>query len=323
MGYVLYYDDDMGMDGPNRHTELPVIIDLQWVIYGFRRLITNPKNIKDKGQKSEVMWTGYLQNGQLTDPLITFLWQPRMKDDKEDFQPYKEILLSVMERLGLIAPPVSPNSVSDNPQNLNFYIVPSMLKDVNPTWVTSIVEADFFRNTATLLLTLEQQFISLPVFHKLLAVCLAKFKTPTKLLLSDGTEEEYNNTSCIRKGFGIFQVAGAWNVILAYDSSAIKVTMFKYDDVEISMRAGVGVDIRSFLEDTIVDVLRLQGQNTTDLAFKYFLSFCVHQSTTCTSKETLDELKDGDKVVYDRNRFIYKSDLKPWFCSETEKVFVW
>ncbi|XP_060080541.1 uncharacterized protein LOC132559926 [Ylistrum balloti] len=319
MGYIMYFDEDVGLDGPHRYKDLTIIIDPQWVIYAFRRLITNPKNIKSKGCNRMVMWNRYINDGLLTTPLIDELWK-KGKMDTEDFLAYKAVLLPVMERLGLIAPPVSHKSKADCPENLKYYIVPSMLSDVNEKWVNDLTEAVGFQKTATLRFTLKDQFISLPVFHKLLAVCLSRFKLPPSLDLPEG--HEFNQTDCIKKGFGCFEVNGAWKVILHHNNSGINVTLFTYSDKDSVIRAGVGVDVRIFLEETLLEVLRLQGQNAKNLTFVYHLGLDilqVHQAGKFRPVTQFDALGESDTMFLTGGKYLRKVDCYPWFCTQEEE----
>ncbi|XP_069138114.1 uncharacterized protein [Argopecten irradians] len=322
MGYIIYFDEDVGLDGPHRYKDLTIIINPQWVIYAFRRLITNPKNIASRGCKRMVLWNSYVKDGQLTTPLIDDLWSKQEGDTEiEEFMPYKNHLLWVMERLGLLAPPVYHKSQTDCPVNLDYYIVPSMLSDVDPTWVEDLLASDLLVRPATLRLTLGGQFISLPVYHKLLAVCLTKFKLPTVLALPNKRQEDFSKADCIKKGFGCLEVTGAWKVILVYSNSAINISLFTYSDVN-EVRAGIGVDVRVFLEETLVDVLRLQGQNIENLEFKYFLGHEVLEGKgqgQFKSKEDIEELSKDDRCYIGSDNHLKKADLKPWFCSDEEK----
>ncbi|XP_021371679.1 uncharacterized protein LOC110462162 [Mizuhopecten yessoensis] len=318
MGYIMYFDEDMGLDGPHRFKDHTIIIDPQWVIYAFRRLITNPKNIEGRGSKRMVMWENYVTDGQLTTPFINELWRGGKEEmDKEDFLRYKDTLLMVMERLGLLAPPVAFRSHTDCPENLDYYIVPSMLSDVDQTWVDNVLESDSLQRTATLRLTLGKQFISLPVFHKLLAACLTRFKIASNL----DVPESNHKMNCIKKGFGCLEVTAAWTMILSYDNSAINVILFTYSNDDSCIKAGVGLNVRTFLEETIIEVLRLQGQNTKNLACKYFLCLGTskaNQKVKFVRKEDIDNMGQDEQIFQAEGRYLRKTDLKPWFCSEEE-----
>ncbi|KAL3888912.1 hypothetical protein ACJMK2_001272 [Sinanodonta woodiana] len=97
IGTILYFKDDSLRE--------KIILDPQWMIDAIKSLITDHRFIEQNPTVTKE-WYSFNDNGKLTHELIDAIWT---KKEKPDFHDNKEYLILVMEKLNIIARPMSYN----------------------------------------------------------------------------------------------------------------------------------------------------------------------------------------------------------------------
>ena len=119
---VIYFDD-------NVHLSKVVILDPQWLVDVFKKVITvRPYDPKEK--KFLELWSKLESEGILDEHLLAHVWDPLLKDKQTS-----ESLIGIMERFSLLCPWFS--NASSNKE----YLVPSMLTSHPPQEVHDLIES--------------------------------------------------------------------------------------------------------------------------------------------------------------------------------------
>ncbi|XP_053390986.1 uncharacterized protein LOC128553824 [Mercenaria mercenaria] len=150
-----------------------ILLDPQWLIDAFKSVITaksfciNRTNIKKE-------WMEFERTAVLKQELIDAVWEKR---ENSDFKKYKDLLLTYMVILGLVARPVQQEEHSVKGED--WYFVPCMLKEPAPKEITSYCDSLHRKSTSKLCYTTavepERRFYPATIFNKLLAACLQKW----------------------------------------------------------------------------------------------------------------------------------------------------
>ncbi|XP_053405608.1 uncharacterized protein LOC128558994 [Mercenaria mercenaria] len=165
IGNIIYFSKD---DVTNY-----ILLDPQWLIDAFKSVITaksfciSRTNIKNE-------WMEFQRTAVLKQVLIDAVWE---KPENRDFKNYRDLLLTYMVILGLVARPVQQEEHSVKGEN--WYFVPCMLKDPPPMETTSCCDFLDRKSTSKLCYTTavepERRFFPATIFNKLLAACLQKW----------------------------------------------------------------------------------------------------------------------------------------------------
>ena len=119
---IIHFDD-------NVHLSKVVILDPQWLVDVFKKVITvRPYDPKEK--KFFELWSKLESEGILDEQLLAHVWDPLFKDKETS-----DSLIGIMERFSLLCPWFS--NASGNKE----YLVPSMLMTLPPQEVHDLIES--------------------------------------------------------------------------------------------------------------------------------------------------------------------------------------
>ncbi|XP_053390914.1 uncharacterized protein LOC128553762 [Mercenaria mercenaria] len=165
MGNILYFSKD---DLTNY-----ILLDPQWLIDAFKSVIT-AKLFCISRTNIQKEWMEFERTAMLKPVLIDAVWE---KLENSGYKNYRDLLLTYMEILGLVARPVQQEDHSAEVED--WYFVPCMLKEPPPEKETCYCDSPDCKYTSKLCYTTAEEpgrrFLPATMFNKLLAACLRKW----------------------------------------------------------------------------------------------------------------------------------------------------
>ncbi|WAR10009.1 CRADD-like protein [Mya arenaria] len=162
VGSLIYFDDE----------ELAgyVVLDPQWIIDAFKSLITAQQFCKLRPQL-RTLWKNLQEKACLHDKLIDEIWR---EDREGHFMEHRDILLSYMEKLDIIARP-KVKLEDGQKQEIDFYFVPSLLRMKGQKDVSDLDKGKISERTPNLCFAFQEGFIPPMVFQRMLGACLSRY----------------------------------------------------------------------------------------------------------------------------------------------------
>ncbi|XP_069112175.1 uncharacterized protein [Argopecten irradians] len=284
-----------------------VILKPQWIINAFRSIITDPKFTAALTTKLKLQWTQYERSGEIKIDFIRRLWGLH---EGSDFLSDEKRIFRAMETLGLLAKPLS-----DEPnEDIDYYIVPSMLQPAKPEIVRSLLEDPETIITVTLCLKFDNPFIPQAVWDKMIATCIHRFQ---------GLQEYgHDGTDFFQRGFVCLSVDFQWNMIINCSKNVMKVTMFKKDK-DPPVPTGAGVNLLGILQFHLNRILELNHQS--HLRYQFYL----HNDYRFTDNDKMVRVDDLRKTrclkchSSNDSRWIERQEIFVWFkrpCQKTKRI---
>ncbi|KAL3889191.1 hypothetical protein ACJMK2_001539, partial [Sinanodonta woodiana] len=159
IGTILYFN----ADGLREN----IVLNPQWMIDVFRSLITAKMFIKQHPTITEE-WFEFEETGKLTHKLIDAIWT----EEKPDFHDNKEYLLLVMEKLNIIAKPMSYTMDGESVKHEDYYLAPCILKQETPKEIICHKSDNKKESTSALCFVCKEKCLPPPIFHRLVGACL-------------------------------------------------------------------------------------------------------------------------------------------------------
>ncbi|KAL3888209.1 hypothetical protein ACJMK2_000585, partial [Sinanodonta woodiana] len=163
IGTILYFSAEGLRD--------KIVLDPKWMIDALQSLIAtemcimqNPAIIKK--------WYDFKHKGKLSHELIDAVWT---KEDKPDFHDNKEHLQLVMEKLNIIARPMSYTEDGMLDKEEDYYLAPCMLRQETPKGVICPKSDPEDQSTSVLCFVCKGKFLPTPIFHRLVGACLTQW----------------------------------------------------------------------------------------------------------------------------------------------------
>ncbi|XP_060065830.1 uncharacterized protein LOC132546145 isoform X2 [Ylistrum balloti] len=304
-GSILYFGDET--ENLGLILAKTVILDPQWVAQAFRKIITVPKFVNRKDKRANFLWKMYQQSAILDMEYLQIVWN---EERQLRLWEYREVILAFMERLGLIARPNHQQRIKSagdgsGPEEsdvaVEIYLVPSLLSGKVICFPREMTDR-YAIKTRTLCLVFSSRCVQFPVFDKLLAACIEKFKVMK-------TEDEI----WLRRGFGIFRIDSVWSVVISCGNNIIKITLFKQSPVP-TIEPGAGLRVRLFIEEALKNIMELYDHRDLNFAYHLHCKAIVKDGDVTVPKTELEQrkllpccLSEGDK------HFVYRHELHPWF----------
>ncbi|XP_069102118.1 LOW QUALITY PROTEIN: uncharacterized protein [Argopecten irradians] len=294
----------------NIQTKHPfIVLQPQWVIDGFKQIITDDKFKAALSEKMKFDWESYKRTGVLPMDFLKQLWK------EERFHTNEEELRIAMETLSLLAQPIPINQADEK----NYYIVPSILPNADPERIGKILKDPTRIVTVTLCLKFKRSFIPQAVWDKMIASCVHRFQRLD--------ERGHDGLNFIQRGFACLKVNSRWNMILNCKDNSMKITLFTKSgfapnivrkntltkDAGESTSTGAGVQLLSILEFLLQRILELNHQS--HLEYQYYL----HNDYRFAADDQMvmvDELRRTPRMQsLDSKRYpwIKKEDIGVWF----------
>ncbi|KAL3854151.1 hypothetical protein ACJMK2_013429 [Sinanodonta woodiana] len=160
-GTILYFNTDILRE--------KIVLDPQWLIDALKSLVTAEMFMLKKPAIID-KWFEFKKKGKLTQELIDAIWT---KEKNPDLHDNKDHILLLMEQLNIVA---KPRSFSDDGEEVkieNYFLLPCMLRQTMPKEVICPEPNPQMESTSVLCYVFKEKFLPPPIFHRILAACLA------------------------------------------------------------------------------------------------------------------------------------------------------
>ncbi|KAK3598936.1 hypothetical protein CHS0354_036252 [Potamilus streckersoni] len=168
MGTILYFS----IEGLRKK----IVLDPQWLIDAQKSLITAGTFI-NKTPAIVSKWCEFKKSGKLAHELIDAVWS---KEKNPEFHDNKDHILLLMEKLNIIATPRTYDQEGKEVKVENYFLAPCMLSDATPREIISPKPLPEMESSSVLCYVFIEQFLPAPIFHRLVAACVAHWPVAKK-----------------------------------------------------------------------------------------------------------------------------------------------
>ncbi|XP_033729730.1 uncharacterized protein LOC117318905, partial [Pecten maximus] len=293
--------------------QMKVILDINWIIEAFGAIITDTKFVSlGLGNKQKQILRKFRKSAEINNEVLELRWSKITEEDRQ-------VLLSVMECLGLITKPIDVPDSQQHATKSDIYIVPCLLTEAPRDIVQEILGMDNVQCTKTLCLIFNNPFVLQAIWDKTIAICLHVFKECTYHERSPKGEFSCKQP---KRGFICRNVNSIWNFVLHCKGQMLKLTMF--NDHNIKVKAGVGKDLRVKIEEIIEHVLSVTSQGHQKYSYYLHCDFWVSDDEGKERKpnaETFEKDEDSFQSFDGENNphDLTKCHWLAWF-GENDKI---
>ncbi|KAL3888283.1 hypothetical protein ACJMK2_000654 [Sinanodonta woodiana] len=223
-----------------------IVLDPQWMIDALKSLITarmfimqNPVIIK--------AWSAFREKGKLTHELIDAIWT---KKEKPDFHDNKEYLILLMEKLNIIARPMSYSEDGKSVKKEDYYLAPCILQQKTPKDKICPVSDPEMRRTSALCFVCKEKFLPPPIFHRLVGACLTHWPIAKQ-----------NKENLIYCGYCAFDIDEYHRLYLHFLGHVIfaRVTIMAVTDISHSSK--LCSEAQTFIFENLLKIIGNLGQS--------------------------------------------------------------
>ncbi|XP_033728040.1 uncharacterized protein LOC117317348 isoform X2 [Pecten maximus] len=290
---------------------MKVILDINWIIAAFGAIITDTKFVRLESLKQQQIWKKFKDSAELNNKVLELRWSNITEEDRQ-------VLLSVMECLGLITKPMDVQDSQQQATKSDIYIVPCLLKEASPDIVREILGKDDVQCTKTLCLIFNNPFVLQAIWDKTIAICLHEFGECTYHERSPKHKLCYQRP---QRGLIYRNVDGIWNFGLHCKGQMLKLTMF--NDHDINATAGVGKDLRVKIEGIIKHVLLMTSQGHQMFSYYLHCDFWVSDDEDEERKPNAEIFEKAERYksfdVEGNAHFLTRRHWLAWF-GENDKI---
>ncbi|KAL3888903.1 hypothetical protein ACJMK2_001263 [Sinanodonta woodiana] len=221
-----------------------VVLDPQWMIDAIKSLITDHRFIK-RNPTVNKEWYAFNDHGKLTHELIDAIWT---KKEKPDFHDNKEYLILVMEKLNIIARPMSYTMDGKSVKKEDYYLAPCILKQCTPKEIICPRSVTGKESTTALCFVSKEKFLPPPIFHRLVGACLTHWPIAKQ-----------NNENLIYCGCCAYDIDEYHRLTLHFLGHVIfaRVTII----ADISQSSKVCSEARKFISENLSKITENLGQS--------------------------------------------------------------
>ncbi|XP_053379695.1 uncharacterized protein LOC123526993 [Mercenaria mercenaria] len=288
IGSYLYFSEDGLKES--------IILEPQWLIDALKCIINANSFCIRQGKEIKDKWSDFKRTAVLKPVIIDAVWG-NDENKERGFKENEKLLLSYMEKLGLVAKPKVEDNCSEKVQN---YIVPYMLQTTVPKDSISYSDdRDTRKSTSILCYTTAEEsnerFLPLQIFNKFLCMCVQKWELHKK---TERTKKE--TTVMIFCGGAVFNLQDGHLLYIFFHEQVIQIwiTRTSKDGHKPSF---------SLCSDTKTQIEKIL--NTNCRMHTRLLPFvkCSKADLYSTEKEILFELEENSSTKE-----------SPCFCQEDE-----
>ncbi|KAL3889154.1 hypothetical protein ACJMK2_001508 [Sinanodonta woodiana] len=237
IGTILYFN----ADGLREN----IVLNPQWMIDVFRSLITAKTFIKQHPTITEE-WFEFEETGKLMHKLIDAIWTK----EKPDFHDNKEYLLLVMEKLNIIAKPMSYTMDGESVKKEDYYLAPCILRQETPREIICPESDPNEKSTSALCFVSKEKCLPPPIFHRLVGACLTHWPI--------AKQDEENLIYC---GCCLFDIDKYHRLSLHFLGHVIfaRVTIMGVSNISKSSKLCSGA--RQFIYENLLKIIGNLGQS--------------------------------------------------------------
>ncbi|KAK3602669.1 hypothetical protein CHS0354_024991 [Potamilus streckersoni] len=192
-------------------------------------------------------WSDFKKKGILHLELVDALWT---EDKYPEFHAHKDNILLIMEQLNIIAKPRSFSEIGVKVEN--YFLIPCMLRKKSPKNLIYPRRDPRIESTPVLYCIFRGKFLPPPIFHRLLAACVAHWPIAKK-------ETSKHLIFC---GCCVFDLDLFHRLLLCFKNHVIsaRITRMAIDEVKIP-DAKLCSQVRRFITSNLSKITSCLGQN--------------------------------------------------------------
>ncbi|KAL3889088.1 hypothetical protein ACJMK2_001444 [Sinanodonta woodiana] len=221
-----------------------IMLDPQWMIDALKSLITDHRFI-EKNPTVTNEWFAFNNKGRLTHKLIDAIWT---KEKKPDFHDNKEYLLLVMEKLNIIARPMS-YTLDGKSVKEDYYLAPCILRQETPREIICPESDTEKESTSALCFVCKEKFLPPPIFHRLVGACLTHWPIAKQ-----------NNENLIYCGCCLFDIDNYHRLSLHFLGHVVFARVTKMRVAAISKSSKLCSEARKFIFQNLLKIVGHLGQ---------------------------------------------------------------
>ncbi|KAK3598547.1 hypothetical protein CHS0354_010723 [Potamilus streckersoni] len=293
MGTILYFS----VEGLREK----IVLDPQWLIDALKSLITAEKFIR-KYPAITSKWYEFEEQGKLTHELIDAIWTEKKH---KEFHDNKDHILLLMEELNIIARPLSFIEDGKEVKEDNYFLAPCMLRQETPQDVICPKPNPQMESSSVLCYIFTEKFLPSPIFHRLLAACVARWPLATK----KKEEMQENQIFC---GCCVFQLDECHKLILHFREYVIFVRVTRMGIKKKTPSSELCIGAREFITATLSKIIGCLSQN---LKYEQHIQCPEYNGVSVNSLLPVSLLREHDEVRCDFHDNMIESYnlLKFWF----------
>ncbi|KAL3888214.1 hypothetical protein ACJMK2_000590, partial [Sinanodonta woodiana] len=238
IGTILYFNAEGLRD--------KVVLDPQWMIDALKSLITARMFIV-KNPAITNAWFVFQEEGKLTDELIDAIWT---KKEKPDFHDNKEYIILAMEKLNIIARPMSYTLDGKSVKKEDYYLAPCILQQETPKELICSEEVPEKKRTSALCFVCKEKFLPSPIFHRLVGACLTHWPIAKQ-----------NNDNLIYCGCCLFDIDNYHRLSLHFLGHVIFARVTIMGVIDIIHSSKLCSEAREFIIENLLKIIGNLGQN--------------------------------------------------------------
>ncbi|KAK3586272.1 hypothetical protein CHS0354_022599 [Potamilus streckersoni] len=178
-GTIIYFSIEVLRDN--------IVLDPTWLIDALKSLINAhpdlPESPADSVTQScspadsvvTLKWSDFKGKGILSSELIDAVWT---KERYPELHVHKDYILLIMEQLNIIAKPRAFSEIGEKIEN--YFLTPCMLRQESPREIISPEQDSTIVSTPVLCFVFRGKFLPPPIFHRLIAACVARWPVAKK-----------------------------------------------------------------------------------------------------------------------------------------------
>ncbi|KAL3878070.1 hypothetical protein ACJMK2_035703 [Sinanodonta woodiana] len=247
------------------------------------------------------MWQEFT-GGKLSPELIDAVWT---KDRNADLHDNKADILLLMEQLNIIAKPRLFIDDVDEIKEVNYFLVPCMLDVEPPREVIFPEPHEQMESSSVMCYVFTRKFLPAPIFHRLLAACIAQWPLATKKMKK--TLENQIFCNC-----GVFQIDNSHKLTLHCLDYIIFMRVTRQGIKDKTPSSKLCIEVKESIAKVLNKVIGYLGHS---LMFEEFIQCPEYTGQSVKSLIPVALLKENAEVHCDLHDNMIESNkfLKFWF----------
>ncbi|KAL3887702.1 hypothetical protein ACJMK2_000096 [Sinanodonta woodiana] len=298
IGTILYFSTELLKE--------KIVLEPQWMINALKSLITAEEFILKHALPVATKWYEF-KNGKLYPELIDALWT---KD--ADLHDNKDHILLLMEQLNIIAKPKLYIDDESEIKEVNYFFAPCMLHVKPPREVIFPEPREHTESSSVMCYVFTGKFLPAPIFHRLLAACVAQWPLATKKI---GKTLD-NQIFC---GCGVFKIGHLHQLTLYFSGYVISMRVTRQGTKDKTPSSKLCIEVKEFIAKVLNKVIGYLGHS---LKFEEFIQCPEYKGEIVECRIPVALLKENDEVCCDSHDKLIESKkiLKFWFDDEVKNT---
>ncbi|KAL3870190.1 hypothetical protein ACJMK2_038271, partial [Sinanodonta woodiana] len=276
-----------------------IILDPQWMIDALKSLITAEIFIK-KIPAITCKWYEFKEKGKLSPELLDAIWS---KEESPEFHDNKDHIIHVMEELNIIARPRVYSLDGQDMKVEDYFLAPCMLRQKTPRDLIFPEPHPEMESSSVLCCVFIGKFLPSPIFHRLLAACLAHWPIAKK-----------KSENLIFCGCCIFEVDPCHKLTLHHRDYIIFARVTKLSLRNKMPDSKICIHVREFID---INLSKIIGYLCQSLKFEWYIQCPRSKADSLKSMFPVSELQNNEELACSSHRsdhvVVSQDLLQFWF----------